>query len=51
MHACTVLRQSRIFSARPGGIADGCAVVVVNPFDKAAALATLGKAGLEAFTD
>ncbi len=50
-HACTVLHQSRIFSARPGGIANGCAVVLVNPFDKAAALTTLGKAGLEVFTD
>ncbi len=51
MHACTVLRQSHIFSARPGGISNGCAVVLVSPFDKAAALATLGNTGLEVFTD
>lgn len=50
-HVCTVLRHSRIFSARPNGIANGCAVVLVNPLDKAAVLASLRNAGLEAFTD
>ncbi len=50
-HARTVLRQSRIFSARPGGIANGCAVLLVNTFDKVAAITTLRNAGLAVFTD
>ena len=51
LHACEVLRGSRLFSARPGGIVNGSAVVLVNPLEMADALVALKSVGLQAFSD
>lgn len=49
VHACMVLRDSHVISARPGGIIDGCAVVLVSSIETTEALEALERAGIDAF--
>ena len=49
--AFEVLREAGIASARPGGIIDYYAVVLVDLPDAAKALAVLGKSGIRAVLD
>lgn len=51
VHACLVLRDSNVVSARPGGIIDGCAVVLVSSIETTEALEALEKAGIHALAD
>ncbi len=51
LHACEVLRGSRLCSTRPGGIINGSAVVLVDPREMADALVALKSIGLQAFSD
>jgi len=44
-----VLRDSHVISARPGGIIDGCAVVLVSSIETTEALEALERAGIDAF--
>jgi len=48
MRACMVLRHSLILSARPGGIVNERAVVLVAPPDVQQAVSILKKSGIEA---
>ena len=48
VQALEVLREAGIASARPGGIIDYYAVVLVDLPDAAKALAVLGKSGMRA---
>jgi len=51
LRACDVLRQSLVFSARPGGIIGDCAVVLIEPLELAEAMTALEKAGIRASSD
>jgi hypothetical protein len=51
LRACDVLRQSLVFSARPRGIIDDCAVVLIEPLELADAMTALRKAGMRASSD
>jgi hypothetical protein len=51
MRACRVLRHHMILSARPGGIINDRAVVLVAPPDAQHAVAVLKKSGIESYTD
>jgi hypothetical protein len=48
MRACMVLRHSLILSARPGGIVNERAVVLVAPPDVLQAVSILKRSGIEA---
>ena len=51
LRACDVLREKRVYSARPGGIINGSGVVLINPLELADALAALNQAGIPASSD
>jgi len=51
MRACMVLRHSLILSARPGGIVNERAVVLVAPPDVQQAVSILKRSGIEAIAD
>jgi hypothetical protein len=51
VQACIVLRDSHVISARPGGVINGCPVVMVSSIETTEALEALEKAGIPAFAD
>jgi hypothetical protein len=51
MRACRVLRHYMILSARPGGIVNDRAVVLVSEPDAAQAVALLKKSGIDSYLD
>jgi len=51
MRACRVLRHHMILSARPGGIVNERAVVLVSAPDAQQAVAILKKSGIESVAD